>query len=128
MLGADSGELRSGGGDRRLSGQLSPEGHAKATAYTQGGHWLLLWGCAGRLVVSFIILRTGVLHRIRKSIDGDAAAALAGRAAVALAFIGMSWVLGLPWSAYADWWREKSYGLTSRAFAGWLGENADGRR
>ena len=23
---------------------LSPEAHAKATAYTQGGHWVLLWG------------------------------------------------------------------------------------
>ena len=23
--------------------QLPPEAHAKATDYTQGGHWLLLW-------------------------------------------------------------------------------------
>nr|MBP8248102.1 M48 family metalloprotease [Phenylobacterium sp.] len=31
-------------------------------------------------------------------------------------------LLTLPWSAYEDWWRQKSYGLTDQAFGGWLGE------
>jgi STE24 endopeptidase len=30
--------------------------------------------------------------------------------------------LELPWAAYAGWWRQKQYGLTSQAFGGWLGE------
>jgi STE24 endopeptidase len=33
-------------------------------------------------------------------------------------------ILELPWEAYARWWRETSYGLTSQAFGGWLGEAA----
>ena len=41
-----------------------------------------------------------------------------------MAFTLLSWLLTLPWSAYADWWREKSYGLTSRSFIGWLSEGA----
>jgi STE24 endopeptidase len=44
---------------------LTPEAHAKATAYTQGGHWLLLWGAVVAVVVSWIIVRSGLLARIR---------------------------------------------------------------
>lgn len=32
----------------------------------------------------------------------------------------VSAVLTLPWSVYADWWREKSYGRTSQPFSDWL--------
>jgi STE24 endopeptidase len=28
--------------------QLPPEAHVKAQHYTQGGHWLLLWGFSSR--------------------------------------------------------------------------------
>jgi STE24 endopeptidase len=38
----------------------------------------------------------------------------------------MDFALELPWNAYAHWWREKSYGLTSQALGGWLGEQAIG--
>ena len=49
---------------------LTPEAHAKATAYTQGGHWLLLWGALVGLVISWIVLRTGLLVKIRAWING----------------------------------------------------------
>jgi STE24 endopeptidase len=106
--------------------QLSPEGHLKATHYTQGGHWVLLWGFLVSVVVAFVILRSGLLHRIRKNIDGARRRPIAASAVVALTFIGMSWALGLPWSAYADWWREKSYGLNNQTFQGWFTENLMG--
>ncbi len=32
-------------------------------------------------------------------------------------------MLEAPWNAYAAWWRERSYGLTSQPFADWLGED-----
>jgi STE24 endopeptidase len=32
-------------------------------------------------------------------------------------------VLMTPWAAYAHWWREKSYALTSQAFGGWLSQH-----
>jgi STE24 endopeptidase len=35
----------------------------------------------------------------------------------------IEWALSIPWEAYSNWWREKGYGLTSRPFAGWLGEH-----
>src|SRR6202012_5070702 len=31
-----------------------------------------------------------------------------------------------PWNSYANWWREKAYGLTSQAYGGWFGEHLIG--
>jgi len=94
----------------------------KAIHYTQGGHWLLLWGWVATVLAAVIIARlrllpavTGVVQRRRRR--PWLAALLAGAT-----FIMADAVLELPWSAYADWWRETTYGLTSQAFAGWLGE------
>ena len=43
---------------------VSPAAHAKAQAYTQGGHWLLLWGAVVGMIVAWLVLRSGVLTRI----------------------------------------------------------------
>ena len=99
--------------------QLPPEVHARATAYTQGSHWLLLWGTLASVLVSWIVIRSGVLVRVRGRI-GNAWAAVA---LVAIVDSLIEGVLSIPWDAYASWWREKSYGLTSRAFGGWLSEH-----
>jgi len=47
---------------------LPPEVHAKATAYTQGGHWVLLWARIGSVAGSCIVLRSGLLVRVRGGI------------------------------------------------------------
>jgi STE24 endopeptidase len=98
---------------------LSPAAHAKATAYTHGGEWLLLWGWLIGLFVAWLILRSGLLARFRTRIRGRNLAVLA---CVAIFWV-LDWVLELPWSVYADWWRERSYGLTTQPFGGWFGEN-----
>jgi STE24 endopeptidase len=104
---------------------LPPEAHAKATAYTQGGHWVLLWGTLVSILVSWIVIRTGVLVRVRGGVEARKPRPwLAVLAVVAVDGI-IEGVLSIPWEAYSNWWREKSYGLTSRAFAGWLVEHAE---
>ncbi|THD82697.1 MAG: M48 family peptidase [Phenylobacterium sp.] len=103
--------------------QLPPELHAKAKAYTQGGHWLLLWGAVVAVIVALIILRSGVLVRVRNGVErGKPRPWLAVAAVIAVSSLA-ELVLGLPWDAYSSWWREKSYGLTSQPFAGWLSEH-----
>lgn len=104
--------------------QLPPAGHLKAIHYTQGGHWILLWSWLVTVVVAFLILRTGILHRLRKRIDGARRRPLAASAVVIFVFLALDALFGLPWSAYSGWWREKQYGLTSQSFPGWLGEAA----
>jgi STE24 endopeptidase len=101
--------------------QLPPQAHAKAQAYTQGGHWLLLWSALAGVVVAWLILRSGLLVRLRRA-AGGAAHPWRSAALVLLVYSLVEGVLLLPWVAYAQWWREGQYGLTSQPFAGWVVE------
>ena len=61
---------------------LSPAQHAKAQAYTQGGHWLLLWSAIISVTVAWLVLRSGlddwvpagsrVIRLVRCRLDHDA--------------------------------------------------------
>ena len=106
--------------------QLPPEAHAKATAYTQGGHWLMLWGLIVALVVATIIIRSGVLVTLRRRLERRRPRPVLVSFLVGFAYLLIDWLISLPWSAYSGWWRQKQYGLTSQAFGGWLGEAAIG--
>jgi STE24 endopeptidase len=102
---------------------LSPEAHAKATAYTQGGHWVLLWGTLVSILVSWIVIRSGVLVRVRAGVEAKKPRPWLAVLVVVVVDSIIEGLLSVPWDAYAHWWREKGYGLTSQAFGGWLVEN-----
>jgi len=101
---------------------LTPEQHLKAQHYTQGGHWLLLWGAIVSVLVAWLILRSGVLTRLRARIEATRPRPVLAVAAVAVVASIAEFILGLPWASYAHWWREAQYGLTSQPYGGWLGE------
>lgn len=105
---------------------LTPAQHARATAYTHGGHWLLLWGWLVTLATCWLLLRSGVLVRTRERIERGRPRVNLAVFACAVLFGLLSWLIGLPWSSYTDWVRERSYGLTSRPYLGWLSENVVG--
>jgi STE24 endopeptidase len=102
---------------------LPPEAHAKATAYTQGGHWVLLWTAVVSVLVSWIVIKTGVLVRIRGGVEKARPRPWMAVAAVVVVDGILEGLLGIPWDAYARWWRQKGYGLTSQPFGGWLTEH-----
>ncbi|HEX4196700.1 MAG TPA: M48 family metalloprotease [Caulobacteraceae bacterium] len=104
--------------------QLSPAAHAKATAYTQGGHWLLLWGWLVTVAACVLIARSRVLDRVRTGLQRRQPRPLLAALVVSILFMAFDWLLELPWSSYADWWRERQYGLTSQPWIGWLVDNA----
>jgi STE24 endopeptidase len=106
--------------------QLPPEGHIKAIHYTQGGHWLLLWGFLVTVVVSLIILKTGVLTRLRDRLERNRPRPWLVAWLCAVVFLGLSWVISLPWESYASWWRPKSYGLQNQTWTAWVGEGLIG--
>ena len=103
---------------------LGPEQLAKAAAYTAGNHWLLLWGLVVSAIVTWIIVRAGLLDRV--------AARFAGRGPnlraflVSAVFLLASTLITLPWSLYEGWWRERGYGRTSQPLGDYLGQDAIG--
>ncbi|MES2343696.1 MAG: M48 family metallopeptidase [Pseudomonadota bacterium] len=102
---------------------LPPEAHAKATAYTQGGHWVLLWSAVVAVVIAWLVLRSGVLVKVRAWVEAKKSRPWLAALLVLLVDGVIEGVLGLPWAVYEDWWREKGYGLTSQPLAGWMTEH-----
>ena len=105
---------------------MSPADTARAIAYTQGGHWMILWGFLVSLVVAVILIRSNVLTNLRARIDGNRHRPWLASFLVSAAYIALSWLLTLPWSLYESWYREKSYGLNNQTWIAWLGEAAMG--
>ncbi len=105
-----------------LLAALPAAAHLKAIHYTQGGHWLLLWGWLVSLVACVIIARLGLLKRLKGGLEARRPRPWLFSFLAAAAFGVADFVIELPWNSYANWAREKSYGLTSQAYGGWLGE------
>jgi STE24 endopeptidase len=102
----------------RYIDSLGPAALQKAHDYTVGKEWMLLWALVVAAVVTWLIVRWGVLDRLQARF-GDKRRNLSA-VVVALVYFVISTVLTLPWAIYADWWREKSYGRTSQPFSDWF--------
>lgn len=98
------------------------ESHARAQAYTQGGHWLIFWTALIGVAVLWLILRSGLLVRLRDRLAARGAGAGRITLVVLAAAFALEIILNLPWSVWSDWAREKAYGLTDQPLSGWLSE------
>ena len=92
----------------------------KAHEYTVGGHWLLLWGLIVAAVVTWLIVRSGLLDRLDRKI-GERRRNLRAFAVSLVYFLAYA-VLTLPWTLYSDYFREKGYGRTSQPLGDYLGQ------
>ncbi|GAA0647778.1 M48 family metallopeptidase [Brevundimonas lenta] len=101
---------------------MSPEETARAVSYTQGGHWLLLWGAIVGIVVAWLIIRLGWLSAIRDRLERRRGRPVLVSLVVGIVYLALSFALTLPWAIYENWWREKQYGLTEQPLTGWLTE------
>ncbi len=103
---------------------LGAEALARSASYTAGNHWLLLWGLVISALVTWAVVRSGVLDRI------DARLAKRRRALrtwlVCVAFLLINAVVTLPWSIYEEWYREARYGRTSQPLGDFLMQDAIG--
>jgi STE24 endopeptidase len=102
----------------RYIDSLGPAALQKAHDYTVGKEWMLLWALLVAALVTWLIVRSGVLDRIDRKI-GERRAALRAFVVSAIYFI-VSAILTLPWTLYADYFREKSYGRTSQPLGDFL--------
>jgi STE24 endopeptidase len=103
---------------------LSPAAHAKATAYTHGGEWLLLWSCLVTVAAAWLILRSGILRRLRDRLNPNGDRPKRTVLAIAASFVLLDWLIELPWNIYTSWWRERSYQLSSESIGTWFGDAA----
>ena len=101
---------------------LGPAALQKAHDYTVGKEWMLLWGLIVGALVTWLIVRSGLLDRLEQRIAERRRNLRAF--VISLVFLIVSAVLTLPWTIYGGWWREKGYGRTSQPFADWLAQNA----
>jgi STE24 endopeptidase len=105
----------------RYIDSLGPAALQKAHDYTVGKEWMLVWGLLVAAVVTWLIVRSGVLDRVE---TGIAERRKNLRALVVSAvYLLVSAILTLPWTIYASWWREKSYGRTSQPLGDFLWQN-----
>jgi len=104
----------------RYIDSLGPAALQKAHDYTVGKEWMLLWGFLVTALVTWLIIRSGLLDKLQARF-ADRRKNLAAFV-IGLAFLVISFLLTLPWTVYASWWREKNYGRTSQPFGDWMGQ------
>lgn len=107
-----------------LLNALPAAARLKAVHYTQGGHWLLLWGVLIGVIVCFAIARLRILPALRRRIEARRVRPWLFAFLATVVFSLIDALLELPWSVYAHWFRERSYGLSSQPFPGWVSEAA----
>ena len=93
-----------------------------ARSYTTGNHWLILTGLIVGALVTWIIVRWGLLDRIAaktKEMGWAIRTYIIGAV-----FLLVSALLTLPYAIYTDWWRQTEYGRTSQSLGDFLAQGA----
>ncbi len=99
---------------------------AKSDAYFEGGYWLVLWGALVSIAMQLILLASGLSARFRDWAERVTARRWLRPALYALPYVVATTLIGLPWTIYTGYFREKQYGLMSQSFSAWFGEQAIG--
>ncbi|MEN9392256.1 MAG: hypothetical protein RLZZ104_599 [Pseudomonadota bacterium] len=108
----------------RYIDRLGPEALQKAADYTSASHWMLLWGFFASAVVTWIIVRTGILDRVAAKLEKRGWSLRTWL--VGLTYFLTSAIISLPWGIYQEWGFEKSYGRTSQPLSDFLMQDAIG--
>jgi STE24 endopeptidase len=103
---------------------LQGAARARSDAYFEGGYWLLLWGALVSVASSWAMLSFGWSAAWRRWAERVTKRRWLQPALYALPLTLVSVLIVLPWTLYAEYYREKQYGLMNLSLGGWLGERA----
>jgi STE24 endopeptidase len=103
---------------------LQGAARARSDSYFEGGYWLLLWGALVSLASAWAMLRFGWSAAWSRWAERVTRRRWLQPALYALPFTLVSVLIVLPWTLYAEYFREKQYGLMNLSLAGWFGERA----
>jgi len=106
----------------RYIDSLGPAALQKAHDYTVGKEWMELWALVVAAIVTWLIVRSGVLNKL----EGKFAERRKNVRALIVGFVFfiVSTILTLPWTLYADYFREKGYARTSQPLGDFLMQGA----
>jgi STE24 endopeptidase len=108
----------------RYIDSLGPAALQKAADYTSASQWMLLWGLLVSALVTWIIVRSGILDKVSAKLESRASALRI--LLVSVTYFLVSAIVGLPWGIYEEWGFEKSYGRTEQPIADFLMQDAIG--
>jgi STE24 endopeptidase len=97
---------------------LGPAALQKAHDYTVGKEWMLLWSLLVAALVTWLIVRSGILGRIEAKLQRRGFALRAF--VVSGVYFVVSAILTVPWTLYADYLHEKAYGRTNQPIGDFL--------
>lgn len=103
---------------------LGSEALAEARAYTIGNHWLILAGLVVSAIVTWLIVKSGVLDKLAAKLEQRSWALKTFL--IAAVYLVVDALLSLPYVIYTDWWREMEYGRTSQPIGDFLSQGAIG--
>jgi len=103
---------------------LSAEELELARAYTTGNHWLILTGLIVSALVTWLVIKSGVLDWAFSKISDKWQNMRVF--VVALVFGIVSNLIALPYSIYTDWYRESAFERTSQPLGDFLAQGALG--
>jgi STE24 endopeptidase len=106
----------------RYIDSLGPTALQKAHDYTIGKEWMLLWSLLVAALMTWLIVKSGILDRISGRIAEKRRNLRAF--VVSLVYFVVSAIITLPWAIYGGWWRETQYGRTSQPLGDWMGQTA----
>ena len=98
----------------------------KSNRYFEGGYWLILWAAVVGVLVDVVILQSRLSARFRDWAGRITKRTWLQPALYALPYTLAGTLLFLPWTIYAQYFREKQYDLMSQNFGAWIGDQAIG--
>ncbi len=105
---------------------LSAPARARSDAYFEGGLWLSLWGTVISVLICWLLLRLRLLPNVRDGMQRRGWRPWLAILACAGVFILADTLLSLPWTLYAEYVRERQYGLMNQSLGAWLGDQLIG--
>lgn len=103
--------------------QIPPHVRQRASDYTHGNHWLLGFGAVVVILINLLVLRSGMLEKIGRRLERARVRPWVISMWVFAGYFAAMRLLGLPWAAYANWWREVDYGVSHQGDGAWLAES-----
>jgi STE24 endopeptidase len=105
----------------RYIDSLGTEALARSAAYTAGTHWLILGGLLVMALVTWVIVRSGLLTWLAGRLETRSWAIRT--LIVCVGYFVVSALVSLPWTIFSEWGYDRSFGRTSQSLSDFVAQN-----